>query len=111
MVNSGAVSVEATAPPGMGILSVDTAPVKGDIFVGGSFVGRAPVSVALDPGMYEVRFGPVAGYRTPDPVSASIVDGEETSILATYVKAVFDVIPVAVFAGGAFVLVVALARR
>jgi len=53
-------------PLAKGALRVTTTPVSGDVIVNGSSWGLAPQSRTVDVGTYNVSFGSVAGYYTPD---------------------------------------------
>jgi len=67
-----------------GRLSVDTAPVKGDVFVDGVIWGAAPQSRTLPTGQYTVTFGVVPGYTTPAAQQVTIAKNQTTSIVGTY---------------------------
>ncbi len=71
-------------PPTKAILSVDTAPVKGGIYLDGVYQGIAPMTFELDPGTYTVGFGDVQGYMTPPPYYAVLHEGEIVAVTGTY---------------------------
>lgn len=71
-------------PPDMGILNVDTKPVKGEVFVNGTSWGTAPKSQVVAVGSYTVSFGEVAGYVTPESINAVVKSGLTTNVLGTY---------------------------
>ena len=71
-----------------GSLSIDTTPIKGEVFVDGVSWGVAPQSQDIVVGNYTVTFGDVAGYITPNPVSVIVVAGMTTDITVTYVEIV-----------------------
>lgn len=70
--------------PGQGTLTIDTTPVKGEVFVDGASWGIAPQSRSLNPGNYTVSFGMVEGYVTPIPQTATVTEGQTTTITGTY---------------------------
>jgi len=53
------VVVSEGPPPDRGILSIDTTPVKGEVFVDGVSWGVAPQNREMNPGTYFVEFGEV----------------------------------------------------
>lgn len=71
-------------PPSPGVISVDTEPVKGEVFVDGVSEGSAPVIVQKNPGDHVVSFGSVQGYVTPTSVTVSVISGQTTQVLRTY---------------------------
>ena len=82
---SGTTQAHITAEiPETGTLSVDTTPVKGEVFVDGASWGTAPQSQVVNVGIYTVTFGDVAGYTKPDPEDATVLDGETTEVIGTY---------------------------
>lgn len=85
VVTSPIVPITVSAPPPMGILSVDTTPVKGEVFVDGVSWGVAPQSRSLSPGTYIVSFGDVAGYVTPAPQTAVVLQDQTTNIIGEYI--------------------------
>jgi hypothetical protein len=70
--------------PKTGYLHVYTSPVTGAVYVDGQQVGPAPVAVELSIGDHSVGFGPVEGYITPQPQTATIVGGQTTTITGNY---------------------------
>jgi len=72
------------APPGKAILSIDTTPVKGEVFINGISVDIAPISVELDPGTYILSFGVVSGYITPGDISISLLAGQSEERIVVY---------------------------
>lgn len=72
---------------GTGILSIDTTPVKGEVFVEAESWGTAPQLRELPVGFYDVSFGEVLGYATPDPVVTEVKVDETTEVLGTYLEA------------------------
>jgi hypothetical protein len=71
-------------PPGKAILSIDTTPVKGNVFINGVLVGTAPIRVELDPGTYTVSFGPVSGYITPADILITLAEGQTVERTVVY---------------------------
>ena len=72
--------------PEYGRLIVTTTPVEGEVFVDGKSWGVGYVSVELKQGEYEVSFGAVDGYTTPDTIDVTIVAGADTIIKVEYTK-------------------------
>ena len=73
-------------PPDMGVLNIDTEPVKGEVFVDETSWGTAPQSQVVEAGTYSVSFGEVAGYVTPEPIEAVVELGLTTNIVGTYTE-------------------------
>lgn len=73
-------------PPGptKGILSVDTSPPKGKVFVGGVDWGFAPQAKEVDAGNYDVTFGGINTYNTPAPQTAAVVAGQTKTVMGLY---------------------------
>ncbi|UCC33752.1 MAG: PEGA domain-containing protein, partial [Candidatus Bathyarchaeota archaeon] len=67
-------------PLAKGALRVRTTPISGDVVVNGSSWGLAPQSRAVDAGTYNVSFGSVAGYYTPDWQLVTVEENAETAI-------------------------------
>ncbi len=88
-------------PPDMGVLSVDTEPVKGEVVVDGVSWGIAPQTRTVEPGTYSVSFGDMAGYVTPESVDAIVEPGLTKNILGTYTEVPENLPPVA-DAGGPY---------
>lgn len=74
-VTREAVYVEIYTPPNPAVLTVNTTPVVGQIFIDGSSVGSGSVTLELDPGTYIISFGVVSGYMTPDNISVTLGEG------------------------------------
>ena len=81
MIDSWVGSFTVGGIPGVlkGILSVDTFPVKGEIFVDGLSAGIAPISVELPPGGHVVRFADV---QTDEGTYAPIVREASYQVIA-----------------------------
>jgi len=77
-------SIGDVPPPGKAILSVDTTPVKGRVYIDGSFVATAPWADVLDPGTYVVSFGEMEGYITPEPVEVTLDEGDIVDVTGEY---------------------------
>lgn len=73
-------------PPGKGTLSVDTTPVKGEIYIDGVYEGIAPLIRDLDPGEYIVSFGDVEEYTTPGDKSVTLAGGATVEVIGEYKK-------------------------
>ncbi len=71
-------------PAEPGTLSIDTTPVKGDIFVDGANWGAGPQSKPVTPGSHAVAFGDVAGYAKPASLTADVIKGQTTTISKEY---------------------------
>ncbi|RLI25644.1 hypothetical protein DRO57_03540, partial [Candidatus Bathyarchaeota archaeon] len=69
-----------------GILSIDTAPVKGEVFVNGESWGVAPVSKEVKVGTYTITFGAVEGYDAPAPQTVTVEEGKTITIVGTYTR-------------------------
>jgi hypothetical protein len=70
-----------------GTLSVDTSPVKGEVYVDGSDWGVAPQSRSnVVTGQRTVSFGSVNGYTTPSSQTVQVNAGQTTSVAGTYVQ-------------------------
>jgi len=72
--------------PDIGTLSVDTIPVKGEVFVEAESWGTAPQSRELEIGFYTVSFGEVPGYATPDPIEVEVKKDQTTYVEETYTE-------------------------
>jgi len=88
-------------PPDMGVLSVNTEPVKGEVFVNKEPWGTAPQTKTVKPGTYSVSFGAVAGYVTPESVDAVVEPSLTTEVLGIYTEISENQPPVA-DAGGPY---------
>ncbi len=74
----------STVPIETGTLSIDTTPVKGEVFVNGESWGTAPQSNEVDVGTYTVSFGVKSGFYTPGSVSATVLADTEKEVIGTY---------------------------
>jgi len=81
---SGTVKVVPRYVPGMAALTVDTTPVRGEVFVDGSSWGTAPQSRSVDAGTYTVSFGDVPGYETPASETVTLAAGETKTVTGIY---------------------------
>jgi len=70
----------------LGTLSIDTTPVKGEVFVDGTSWGTAPQSRSVPQGQYTVSFGDVTNYTKPDDQQVQVKVGQTTSVMGTYVQ-------------------------
>ncbi|MBN1343848.1 MAG: PEGA domain-containing protein [Phycisphaerae bacterium] len=73
-------------PPDTGILSVDTIPIKGDVFVDGVSWGTAPETKAVSVGEHVVSFSDHPDYVTPEPITAGVEKDKTTQVVADYVR-------------------------
>ena len=71
-------------PPDMGVLSVDTEPVKGEVFVDGISWGTAPQSRVVAVGAHTVSYGAMSGYTIPANQVATVTADTTTKITGTY---------------------------
>jgi hypothetical protein len=74
----------APPPTAKATLSVDTTPVKGGIYLNGVYQGIAPMTFELNPGTYEVGFGDVQGWITPQVYYSVLHAGGITAVTGTY---------------------------
>jgi len=72
--------------PQYGTLSVDTTPVKGEVFVNGLSWGIAPQSRRVQVGSYTVSFGAVTGYATPSTQTVSVNKDQTTTVVGMYTE-------------------------
>jgi len=70
-----------------GTLSIDTEPVKGELFVDGVSWGTAPDSRVIESGAHIVSFGAVADYLTPAAQNVIVVRDQTLTVTATYASA------------------------
>jgi len=73
------------AEPITGILKVDTSPVKGEIFLDGSYKGVAPQNLEVEVGEHTVSFSDMVDYTTPAPQQVTILENKLASISGSYV--------------------------
>jgi len=71
--------------PEQAMLTVDTTPVKGEVFVDGISWGIAPQTRELDAGTYTISFGDVPGYTKPSDRTVALAAGETRTVTGTYV--------------------------
>ncbi len=71
--------------PTKGTLSIDTLPVKGEVFVNDTSWGIAPQSQEVEIGEYTVSFGGIEGYITPNNQQAVVQKDTTTYITGTYI--------------------------
>lgn len=69
-----------------GVLSIDTTPVKVEVFVDGKSWGTAPLDNVVPVGVYNVTFGNVDGYTTPPPQEVSVSVEQTTEVTGQYVQ-------------------------
>jgi hypothetical protein len=69
------------------MLTVQTTPVSGEVFVNGASWGMAPQTRSLDSGSYMVSFGNVEGYVTPLPQTVSLAPKESRTVVGVYERA------------------------
>jgi len=75
---------ESLMPKGQ--LSIDTTPVKGTIFVDGSFWGTAPLSRQVDTGTYRISFGAMPGYISPADQVIAVLQNMTTATTGVYAQ-------------------------
>jgi len=76
--------IKTVLPLATGTLTVTTTPVSGEVFVNGTSWGLAPQSRVVLVGTYNVSFGGVAGYYTPDWRLATVSENVETVVEGIY---------------------------
>jgi hypothetical protein len=86
VVKGQTLNVTGTYAPETGTLSVETAPVKGEVFVDGLSWGVAPWTKAVAVGDHQVSFGPVDGYTAPAAQQVAILKSQTAKVSATYVQ-------------------------
>ncbi len=74
---------------GTGTLSITTVddegdPVDGAIYVDGDYKGTGSWSAQLATGTYQVTYGDVEGYTTPNANTVAVQDGQTTNVTGTY---------------------------
>jgi len=67
-----------------GLLSVDTTPVQGEIFVDDVSWGIAPRGREVTAGNYTVSFGPFPYYMAPTSVDVEVFQNQTTTIIGKY---------------------------
>lgn len=77
---------KAPLPPEKAILTIDTAPIKAEVFVDGVSWGIAPQTNEVDAGTYTINFGEFEGYYAPEAIEINLREGEEKQIIGEYVK-------------------------
>jgi len=75
---------ESLMPQGQ--LSIDTTPVKGAVFVNGSFWGPAPVSRQVDTATYTISFGALPGYISPADQVIAVLQNTTTAATGVYTQ-------------------------
>lgn len=68
-----------------GTLSIDTIPVKGEVFVNGQSWGAAPQRREVPTGSYTVSFGSVTGYNMPSSQTVTVYKGLITTVTGMYI--------------------------
>ena len=69
------------------VLVIDTIPVKGEVFLDDLSLGIAPTMVKVGLGTYQVSFGDVEGYFTPQARSITLTQadiGKMITVSVTY---------------------------
>jgi len=77
---------DLTGVSGTGTLSIDTTPVKGEVFVDGESWGIAPISKEVEIGTYSVTFGEVQGYQTPSLKTITLLRDQQINVPGTYIS-------------------------
>jgi len=78
------INLEVVKVDNRPILTVDTRPIDGEIFVDGESWGTAPQTKRVQPGEHEISFGDVENYTAPDPVSIELPIGANQTVIKTY---------------------------
>lgn len=73
-------------PPPTGVLSLDTGPVKGGVFVNGGPWGVAPQTRTVDVGIYVVTFGQVDGYDAPQSETVEVLQDQVRTVTGIYTE-------------------------
>ncbi|MCP4712265.1 MAG: PEGA domain-containing protein, partial [Planctomycetes bacterium] len=85
MINTNqTTSVTGTYLRATGALSIDTDPIKGELFVDGTSWGSAPQNQLIETGTHTVSFGAVANYLTPAPQTITVLRDQTLTVTATY---------------------------
>ena len=84
-----------------GTLTIDTTPVKGEVFVDGAPWGTAPQTKIVEIGPYTVSFGDMEGYETPVSQEAVVTKDTLTEVEGIYAEIPENLPPVA-DAGGPY---------
>lgn len=85
--NSGDLTfITAAPPPPPATLTVDTTPIKANVYVGGSLLGVVPRTRSLAAGTYTISFGDVLGYLTPAPEIVTLAAGETRTVTGVYTE-------------------------
>lgn len=75
---------DGVIPPTHGTLIVDTTPVKGSVFIEGEDHGEAPIVALLKKGTYNISYGVIEGWITPEPNTATIIGGKRKGLIGYY---------------------------
>jgi len=67
-------------------LTIDTSPVKGEVFVDSVSWGIAPQTREINAGNYIISFGEIAGYENPASIEINLAEGETKQIIGEYVE-------------------------
>jgi len=70
--------------PQQATLTIDTIPIKGEIFVNGISWGIAPQTKEVDAGTYIINFADIADYSTPITIIINLSEGEIKQIIGEY---------------------------
>jgi PGF-pre-PGF domain-containing protein len=70
--------------PGEATLTVDTTPIKANVYVDNSLWGTAPQTRSLDAGTYTVLFGDYLGYLAPAPQTVTLAENETRTVTGVY---------------------------
>jgi len=73
-------------PSGMGSLSVNTTPVKGEVFVDQISWGTSPITEIVSTGDHTVRYADVTGYLAPDDQVVTVARNQVAMAKGTYTK-------------------------
>jgi len=82
--DSGDLTFITAAPPPPATLTVDTTPIKANVYVNGSLLGVALRTRSLAAGTYTISFGDVLGYLTPAPKIVTLAAGETRTVEGVY---------------------------
>ncbi len=73
-------------PPGKATLTVDTTPIKANVYVDNILWGIAPQTKLLDAGTYTISFGDALGYLTPAAESVTLAADETRTVTGIYTE-------------------------
>jgi len=85
-VNFVLTSESQPPPPDTGFLNIHTTPVSGSIYIDGEYFGEGTVNTTLNVGTYNISFGDVTGYQTPESRMTEVIKDESVNVIGTYIE-------------------------